>query len=242
MTPRVQLVLPCYNEARRLDPAPFLQFIQTHPEVGLLFVDDGSVDGTPALLERLASASDRVGVLRLERNAGKAAAVQQGLVAAIAKSPELVGYWDADLSTPLGAVDEFIAVLDAHPRIDIVMGARVKLLGRDVRRRALRHYAGRAFATAASVALGVGVYDTQCGAKLFRAAPAVTQALTTPFQSAWVFDVEILSRYLQAVGRSEAEARIREVPLEAWTDVPGSKLRLRHALRAVWDLARLAKR
>jgi glycosyltransferase involved in cell wall biosynthesis len=241
MPARVQLVLPCFNEARRLDTPRILDFAGAHPDVALLFVDDGSTDGTSAMLESLAARANGIRAIRLPRNVGKAAAVQQGLLTAMNEQPEFAGYWDADLSTPLSAVSEFVDALAANPRIDIVMGARVKLLGRDVRRRPLRHYAGRVFATAAALALGVAVYDTQCGAKLFRLTAPVTNALRAPFGSPWIFDVEILARYIAAVGVEEAASRIYELPLNTWTDVPGSKLRPRHLARAAWDLSQLAR-
>jgi dolichyl-phosphate beta-glucosyltransferase len=242
MAPRVQIVVPCYNEAGRLDAERFIEFVRAHSDTALLFVDDGSADGTGAMLTELAAGATSVTALLLPQHVGKAAAVRRGLLTAAERDPEFVGFWDADLSTPLSALPEFVDVLAADPRIDIVMGARVKLLGRDVRRRPFRHYAGRVFATAASFALGVGVYDTQCGAKLFRLSDPIVAALQTPFRSTWIFDVEILARYIAAVGVDEAESRICELPLRTWTDVPGSKLRLRDGLRAVWDLARLAGR
>src|SRR3972149_2516570 len=111
----------------------------------------------------------RIAVVSLEENNGKARAVQLGVLAAFDRHPEFVGFWDADLAAPLTAVQEFMEVFRARPEVEIVLGSRVKLLGRDIRRSLLRHYCGRVFATAASFALGVGVYDTPCGAKIFRA-------------------------------------------------------------------------
>lgn len=240
MPTRLQLVIPCYNEAGRLDTNTFVRFVTAHSDVGLLFVDDGSTDSTSRVLEDIAErGAGRVDTLVLPRNRGKAEAVQRGMLAAIEKQPELVGYWDADLATPLDALDEFIDVLDANPDIDIVMGARVKLLGRRIDRNASRHYAGRVFATAASLALRLGVYDTQCGAKIFRVNPPIRRVFETPFVSKWVFDVEILARYTNVMGRARAAQSIYELPLTTWTDVPGSKVKVRHAVRALWDIARI---
>jgi glycosyltransferase involved in cell wall biosynthesis len=211
--------------------------------VALVFVDDGSTDGTPAILADLAARSrGMVRVLTLNENVGKARAVQLGVQSAFDSQPDFVGYWDADLATPLSALREFLDVFDRHPDVDIVMGARVKLLGRDVSRSPIRHYSGRVFATAASMALGIGVYDTQCGAKVFRVTEPVRQAFAAPFRSKWIFDVEILARYVSAMGRTAAESRIFELPLKQWTAVPGSKLRLTHAIRAAWDLAVITRR
>lgn len=236
-----RLVVPCYNEARRLRPDAFLQFLASSPDVSLLFVDDGSRDRTAAVLADLAAQSDgRAEVLTLATNQGKARAVRQGVVAALASGAELVGYWDADLSTPLDAVASFAEVLDARPEVDLVMGARVKLLGRDIQRLAVRHYAGRIFATAASMVLGLGVYDTQCGAKLFRAASPIADAFREPFRSRWIFDVEVLERCVRRLGPAATASRVYEFPLVRWHHAPGSKLMPRHVLRAAWDLLLIA--
>ena len=242
----LQLVVPCYNETHRFRPDEFLQLVRSRSDIALLFVDDGSTDETSVLLADILVRGDgQVSVLTLPENVGKARAVQSGVLAAFEKQPEFVGYWDADLSTPLTALTDFLQVLEAHPEIDIVMGARVRLLGRQINRNAVRHYCGRAFATAVSLALGVGVYDTQCGAKVFRANGLVRQAFNAPFRSKWIFDVEILDRYMAyvaATGKASAESRICELPLRTWTDVPGSKLSPGHTVRAIWDLAVIWRR
>ena len=243
MPASLQLVLPCYNEAQRLKPELFLEFAATEQDIDFLFVNDGSTDATAVVLADLAARSEgRITVVTLAENAGKARAVQVGVLAAFDRHAEFVGFWDADLATPLRAVTEFLDVFRARPDVDIVMGARVKLLGRDIRRSPLRHYSGRVFATAASLALGIDVYDTQCGAKIFRATEPVRRVFSAPFRSKWIFDVEILSRYLAATGTAPSASPIYELPLRDWTAVAGSKLKARHALRAIWDLALIRRR
>jgi dolichyl-phosphate beta-glucosyltransferase len=237
---RLHLVVPCYNEARRLDIDAFSEFTRAHGNTTLLFVDDGSTDATPRVLAGLAAANaGRVDVLTMPRNGGKASAVHAGILAGLRRPADYVGYWDADLSTPLSAVHQFLAVADSHPDLDVVIGSRVKLLGRRIQRHAWRHYIGRVFATGASVALGLPVYDTQCGAKLFRVSDLTRRVFEEPFRSAWVFDVEILARYVAILGLDEAASRIFELPLAAWTDVPGSSVRSWHGVQAVCDLIRI---
>jgi hypothetical protein len=98
------------------------------------------------------------------------------------------------------------------------------------------------FATAASLILRARVYDTQCGAKLFRAGPALSEALAAPFLSRWAFDVELLGRLLigtRAVTPLPLSA-IVEVPLAVWHDIKGSKLGLGGMARTLRDLAVVA--
>ena len=149
--PRTLLVVPCYNEARRLDLAAFRAFAAADPSVGFLFVNDGSTDATLARLRELEAGNrEAFAVLDLPRNSGKAEAVRAGLGVAFKSNAEYVGYWDADLATPLDEIARFVSVLERLPGIELVFGARVQLLGRSVRRSPLRHYLGRTFATAVS--------------------------------------------------------------------------------------------
>jgi dolichyl-phosphate beta-glucosyltransferase len=224
------LVVPCYNEANRLPAAEFRSLLMRRPDLTLVFVDDGSTDTTAEVIENLRAAEERrVVVHRLERNSGKGEAVRRGLGLGIAHGATLLGFADADLSTP---VDEIVRMLERMETSDAaaLLGARVRLLGRNIHRRAHRHYLGRVFATAASFALGVPIYDTQCGAKLFRRTDALEQAVKSPFRSRWIFDVELLERLLSASHSGGAPLKLHEIeelPLHEWRDVAGSKLRAR---------------
>jgi hypothetical protein len=134
-----------------------------------------------------------------------------------------------------------VRLLDRQPHVQMVFGSRVKLLGRQIERRAIRHYAGRIFATVVSLMLELPIYDSQCGAKLFRLTPEARQVFATPFIARWVFDVEILARFLNLYAgnaRRLADA-IYEYPLEVWTDVAGSKLASVDCVAAARDLARI---
>lgn len=241
MTPlELALVVPCHNEAVRLDPDAFLRFLAAHPAVRLVLVDDGSDDGTRAVIERIRAASPgSVTALGHASRLGKAETVRAGILEGIAQGAPLVGFFDADLSTPLEAVDDFLALLRARPAIEFVLGSRVMLMGRDIRRKAVRHYLGRVFATAVSLVLDLPVYDTQCGAKVLRVNAATASLFEEPFHSPWIFDVELIARYLRlpvAPGDPARRDRLYELVLAGWHDRPGSKLRWHDFARAMLEL------
>jgi glycosyltransferase involved in cell wall biosynthesis len=209
-------------------------------------VDDGSRDNTIEVLQALCEGvPDRAAYLACKLNAGKAETVRKGMLYAMQQYElDAVGFWDADLATPLTAIPSFVDVLTRLPASEMVFGARVQLLGRHVHRSPMRHYLGRVFATLASMTLQLAIYDTQCGAKLFRVSADLKQVLAEPFLSKWVFDVEILARYSQLCGhdKSRMELRIYEFPLERWADVAGSKVKPTDFLIAMFDLLRIKLR
>jgi glycosyltransferase involved in cell wall biosynthesis len=234
------IVVPCYNERARLRVADFERFYESST-VAFVFVDDGSADGTIDLLESLRRGrEDRIHTLRSAKNQGKAEAVRYGMQHAITRSYHYAGFWDADLATPLSAIPDFCDVLERRPEVDLVFGSRVKLLGRKIDRRPARHYAGRVFATVVSALLRLPIYDTQCGAKLFRMRPCVRELFEQPFSSRWVFDVELIARYMRALGPAEAATeKIYELPLYEWADVQGSRLRTSDFGLAMWDVGHI---
>ncbi len=237
---RTGIVVPCYNEAGRLEPDRFVHFCGQHPDVGFFFVNDGSRDETASVLEALRRRRPASIHLRhLAANQGKAEAVRQGMLQVMDHGAEAAGYWDADLSTPLDAIPRFREVLDRHREVTIVLGTRLPLLGRAIERAWLRHKLGRLFAFCASWVVGVPICDTQCGAKLLRVSDATRRLFLRPFLSRWIFDVELLARWLvacRAVGDQDRHRHLYELPLEQWQEVKGSKLRATDFVRAVKEL------
>lgn len=177
----------------------------------------------------------------------KAEAVRQGLRAAVARGAEIVGYVSADFSSPVSEIVRLRDIMRSRGAA-VVMGARVAMLGVDIRRSAVRHYLGRCFAMVASFILRTAIYDTQCALKLFRPSPALGAALAAPFSSTVAFDVELLGRLLVGgpgiapLGAGE----IIEVPLKTWhghqhadpvTDPARALLAIRDLHRIAADLA-----
>lgn len=237
------VVVPCYNEEHRLVEDEFVSLAR-RSALQLLFVDDGSTDKTTAVVERMAIDTDAIELLRLDRNRGKAEAVRRGMLLAIRHGAAVVGYFDADLATPTHELERLAQIMAERRHLAGAFGSRISCLGSSIDRSLNRHYMGRMYATMAALALGTPVYDTQCGAKLFRVTPSLVAALSRPFRSSWSFDVELIDRLLHGRGgaRPVPARSFVEIPLETWREVEGSKLSTRQAFVAFLFLVRMALR
>ncbi len=237
------MVIPCYNEASRLEVDKFKAYVDAGRPHRFVFVNDGSRDQTLEVVKDLhRNRPQSFTYIDLPKNVGKGEAVRQGVLSTFDTQADLAGYWDADLATPLDAIPAFCELLESRPDLEMVFGARVRLLGRSIVRNPLRHYLGRAFATAASLTLGLPIYDTQCGAKLFRVSPLIRSLFQQPFMTRWLFDVEIIARLIQTCRRDHLQPPqelIYEFPLHTWHDVAGSKVKALDFFTSFLELARI---
>lgn len=234
------IVVPCYNESKRLRQDAFVDYVERHEDVAFLFANDGSRDNTLEVLQELTARHERLLLLDIQPNGGKAEAVRKGMLYAAEQfEPEYIAFWDADLATPLDEIEPMVAWADKG--YDAVMGLRLMRLGAKVKRKPLRHYLGRCFATVASMMLGLPVYDTQCGAKLFRR-DVVKKIFPEQFITRWLFDVELLARYTKAYGKERATEKIYEFPLFQWQDIDGSQLKSRDFFKAPMELMKIWRR
>jgi len=243
MSSPCSIVIPCYNEESRFPLKPFQAFAAANPSIHFLLVNDGSRDRTLEVLNRARQGlENQVDVIDQPANGGKAEAVRTGLLAALGRPDcRYAGFWDADMATPLATILDLVAMLDRRDDILMIFGARVKLLGRFVERRAIRHYLGRVFATTVSIILRLPIYDTQCGAKIFRVTPGTRELFAARFSSRWVFDVEIIARFIRQSGYNMpfVEASIYEFPLPEWRDVAGSRVRPHDFFRAFFEILKI---
>ena len=227
---RWSVVIPAFNEARRLPPYldDVVAFFEGRGEpYEVIVVDDGSTDDTHAVVEARVRDVGSVRVLRLPRNSGKGMAVRAGMLAARGAYRL---FTDADGATPIGEVKRLEPVLLAGA--DVVIGSRV-LVDASVSVTALPHRvaAGRVFNWFVA-RLGLrAVADSQCGFKAFTAAAAerLFGGLRT---RGFGFDVELL------LAAQAAGCRIVEVSVN-WADQPGSKVGvLRHGPGMVWQIVK----
>lgn len=231
------IVIPFYNEEKRINFERFNQIFNNFPHYEFLLVDDGSSDRTDEILAEFSSGFSNVNVLKLNANIGKAAAIRSAVLSI--SDADLISYFDADLATPFSELDKLIQFSFQNPNYKMVMGARIKLIGNGVKRSLKRHYFGRIFATIVSqFVLKVAVYDTQCGAKVIDFQTA-KQIFDSPFISKWLFDVELLKRLQNLYN---LKVVVKEIPLEKWEEIGNSKIKFTDFIRIPFQLFQIYRK
>jgi glycosyltransferase involved in cell wall biosynthesis len=234
---KVTIIIPFYNEVKRLNYEGFIEIFNTFSQYNFLLVDDGSSDNTIAVLEEFQLKFSSIEVLKLEKNVGKAEAIRSAVL--FLSDADFISYYDADLATPFSELDKLIQFSIQNPNYKMVMGARIKLIGNGVKRSLKRHYFGRIFATIVSqFVLKVAVYDTQCGAKVIDYQTA-KQIFEKPFISKWLFDVELLKRLQKFYNLKEV---VKEIPLEKWEEIGNSKIKLGDFMRIPYQLFQIYRK
>lgn len=220
--------------------AYFEDFYANNSSINYCFVNDGSKDETIQLLNNLKQKHERVDVLNLTHNVGKAEAIRQGMLYVLAQQPFThLAYFDADFSAPLNQLNLLIGNLK-NEDTQLVFGSRIKRIGAEIDRTLKRHILGRVFSTFASIILKLPVYDTQCGAKLI-SADLAKQVFAQPFLSRWLFDIEIFARVVGIYGAKLAQQKMVEVPLTYWKEVGNSRLKFGFMLKVPFELWRIKK-
>ncbi|MEA3346539.1 MAG: glycosyltransferase [Candidatus Auribacterota bacterium] len=243
LTNNLALIIPCYNEQRRLAADTFINELSKNSNLTFLFVNDGSKDDTLAVIQKIcASNPGRALCLSLEKNKGKGEAVRAGMLHLLEKgSYDIMGFWDADLAVPLSEFWDFVDVFRQNPDVQGVIGSRVHLAGRLIERVNFRHYLGRLFTTVISLTFGFCIYDTQCGAKIFDS-KVLIPAVREPFCSKWIFDVELIIRISRLSVIGDKDAWLYEVPVKEWRNVSGTKRSFAAYANAIVDYVNLMRK
>jgi len=211
-TPTITVVIPAYNEAKRL---PAILESTTHylqqqfsSSFEIIVVDDGSIDGLASVI-----CSTEARLLRHDDNRGKGAAVRTGVLAA---RGSFVLVADADGATP---ISEELSLRDVIlDGADIAVGSRFAPSDKFRQRELLRGLTGHAFAAIARAMFGLPVLDTQCGFKMFRR-PVAQHLFRLSIESGFLLDIEVL------LLAKQFNYKFAEVPV-SWQEISGSKLNL----------------
>jgi CheY-like chemotaxis protein len=236
----VGIVIPCYNEEKRLKADSFTGFIQHNRGYHLCFVNDGSKDGTLKVLQELSKGrEDYISVYDCAQNGGKAEAVRQGTLHLL-NDPQLdyLGYLDADLSTNFEDFEDLITNISGS-EYGIVGGSRISRMGANITKQGSRAIISKTINLIIRTILGMSFQDTQCGAKIMTRDIA-TLVFKDPFYTSWLFDVEIFMRIKKAFGLEKARNLINEQPLKRWIHEDGSKLSMKDSIKIVFQLGKIA--
>lgn len=215
--PSFAIIVPCYNEAKRLQQKAFVEFSKIHEDVHIYFVNDGSTDETQNILIGLQKQSIYFFTISLQQNKGKGEAIREGMLQ-LDNNYNYIGYLDADLSTSL---DEFYILYQKmlSKNVSVGFGSRIKKSDTVIERSNSRHIIGRIIATIIDAKFKLGCYDTQCGAKIFTS-QILNDVIKQPFYTSWFFDVELFIR----IKKHNSRLNALEIPLSVWRNVKGSKL------------------
>lgn len=234
------IIIPCYNEAKRLPVKSYSDFLENEKQVSILFVNDASSDKTMEVLTTLgAKHPNQIRIIQNEYNLGKAESIRNGIRYTLENYNALTfAYLDADLATSLEECFSYKNYL--VDTTEFVFASRILKIGSIVERKFSRFFFGRIIATIISSILDIKVYDTQCGCKVFtkRIAELIFQ---NPFISRWLFDVELFSRILTHFGKEKALSLMNEIPVKQWIDVGDSKVRMSYFFQLWIDLYKIRK-
>jgi len=224
------IIIPCYNEEKRLDKKAFLSFIKEHINYHLCFVNDGSKDNTLDVLKTIKNAvPSRISIVDVKKNSGKATAVRAGARFLYSlEDVSCIGFIDADLSTDFRDFKDLVKTLKSEDKM-VVFGSRNSSGGK-IERNLLRGLLSKTIKQFILLILGLPIRDTQCGAKVFNRS-IVPVVYNDAFISKWLFDVEIFLRLKNYLGKENTMKNIFEQPLMRWVHVDDSKLGIKDSLR-----------
>lgn len=232
---QLAIVIPCYNEAKRLDLESYEKFINNNNEVLLCFVNDGSSDETIEVLEQLKTKCPlQVHLINLKKNKGKANAVSTGFLTCLNEfTLKNIAYLDADLSVSLKECE--LISKQVNTTTIFAFGSRITKLDSSIVRKRYRFFIGRFIATLISKQLELNVYDTQCGCKVFTRELA-KKLFKDEFNSRWLFDVELFHRLITLYGKDQLKYIAKEIPLKSWCDTDDSKVPFNYFFKLWIDL------
>jgi dolichyl-phosphate beta-glucosyltransferase len=234
---KVAIIIPCYNEAKRLDFINIEQLL-LDSDMDIFFANDGSKDNTVEVINSIIEKhQDRCVLINFPENSGKANTIFKAINQINQKDKyDFIGYFDADFSTPACEIIRLVEELNKQ-KCQFLLGSRILLLNSGIKRKYHRHIIGRIIITLINLKFKLGIYDTQCGSKLFSKS-IIPKTFNKPFYTSWLFDVEIFIR----LKKQDLLKYGMEIPIYNWKDVDGSKLGWRTGFKIILQVIQIIKK
>jgi glycosyltransferase involved in cell wall biosynthesis len=225
---KVVIIVPCFNEAERLDLSYFNILSRIKSSVWV-FVDDGSTDDTSKILKKYSNKKNIIYV-KINHNVGKSNAIAFGINYASSEISNIgwIGFMDSDGAFATSDVENIIKMTSSIGIYDAIYTSRVKMAGRNIKRNDARHIIARLITSLFGLVWKDIPYDTQSGFKLYRYVDNFNSIFIKPFKTKWFFDIELSIRNLKYKKRN---LNVWEEPVSSWIDIPGSKINYRQSLR-----------
>ena len=215
-----------------------MEYLVIHSDIDVYFANDGSKDNTVGVVNSIITDyPQRCFLIDYKENTGKANTIYNAVNLLNSQNKyDFIGYFDADFSTPSTEIIKLVHELSLR-QCQFLLGSRILLLNSGIKRKHYRHIIGRVIITLINLKFTLGIYDTQCGAKLF-SKQIIPEAFDVPFNTSWLFDVEIFIR-LQKKNLLQYGV---ELPISNWKDVDGSKLGFATGFKIIKELYMLVKK
>jgi len=242
VTPLIDIciIIPCYNEGERLAVQKYQDFVNKQPDILLCFVNDGSIDNTRDILERIKNNHpDKVDILSYTHNQGKAEAVRTGMLYCNNNyNYKYIAYLDADLSTSL---DECVSLINYMKKnVEFCFSSRKMKDESIIMAKRHRILIGEILSLIMNRIMNLKYNDTQCGCKLFSKNLSM-QVFEKEFLSKWLFDIEIFFRIIEIFGKKIVIKKICEVPVKSWIDNGQSKVKFSYFFYLWVDIYKIYK-
>lgn len=236
----IGVVIPCYNEEKRLLGNEFKAFVHQNLGYHLCFVNDGSKDNTLQVLEELKKGKeDYISIYNCEKNGGKAEAVRLGMLhLANQNQYDYIGFLDVDLSTNFEDFKELVKTISTS-NFQIVSGSRMSRMGANISKDGARAIISKTINFFIRKTLGMNINDTQCGAKVMTK-EIIEKTFDKKFLTKWLFDVEIFMRMKKIYGIKNSKELICEQPLKRWIHEDGSKLSMKDSFQIIGQIGQIA--
>jgi dolichyl-phosphate beta-glucosyltransferase len=231
------LIVPCFNEEKRMDIEKFRKLLRQYENLEIVFVDDGSSDATPKIMSEFQKEFENATAIRLSENIGKANALRFGMNHVITLmnnniESSWIGFTDSDAQISFVDVASALEKVWENSNVDEVHSV-FATRPRSLETPRFRKIVGLLIARFLRLGFKMDLpEDSQCGLKFFRLNKLLEESIQQKFETKWFFELELCLRFI----RASFYPKVLEIPLTSLGDSVDSKVRLSSVVSIMREL------